>query len=131
MIFKDIAGPTGYAKRNIIMSGYVTSAFELIIDRHIMEHGNDCTETEAHRVLKKDWTITVAELRTFTTDNFFTSIPLAKNLLAEKTILVGTIRSNKRELPKPAKEEKNKMTLSFSHLYKSENCTFTVKVNLT
>ena len=34
MIFKDIAGPTGYAKRN--MSGYVTSAFELIIDRHIM-----------------------------------------------------------------------------------------------
>ena len=64
MIFKDIAGPTGYAKRNI-MSGYVTSAFELIIDRHIMEHGNDCTETEAHRVLKKDWTITVAELRNF------------------------------------------------------------------
>ena len=64
MIFKDIAEPTGYAKRNI-MSGYVTSAFELIIDRHIMEHGNDCTETEAHRVLKKDWTITVAELRSF------------------------------------------------------------------
>ena len=30
-----------------------------------MEHGNDCTETEAHRVLKKDWTITVAELRSF------------------------------------------------------------------
>ena len=30
-----------------------------------MEHGNDCTEIEAHRVLKKDWTITVAELRSF------------------------------------------------------------------
>ncbi|XP_043597813.1 uncharacterized protein LOC122574363 [Bombus pyrosoma] len=52
MIFKDIAGPTGYAKRNI-MSVYVISAFELIIDRHIMEHIKDCTETEAHRVLKK------------------------------------------------------------------------------
>ena len=64
MIFKNIAGPSGYAKRNI-MSGYVTSAFELIIDRHIMEHGNDCTETEGHRVLKKYWTITVAELRSF------------------------------------------------------------------
>lgn len=37
MIFKDIAGPTGYAKRNI-MSGCVTSAFELIIDTHIMKH---------------------------------------------------------------------------------------------
>ncbi|XP_033360712.1 uncharacterized protein LOC117239322 [Bombus vosnesenskii] len=43
MIFKDIAGLTGYAKRNI-MSGCVTSAFELIIDRHIMEHIKDCTE---------------------------------------------------------------------------------------
>ncbi|XP_033175468.1 uncharacterized protein LOC105680446 [Bombus impatiens] len=64
MIFKNIAGPTGYAKRNI-MSGCVTSAFELIIDRHIMEHIKDCTETEVHRVLKKDWTITVAELRSF------------------------------------------------------------------
>ncbi|XP_068980989.1 uncharacterized protein [Bombus flavifrons] len=64
IIFKDIAGPTSYAKRNI-MSGCVTSAFELIIDRHIMEHIKDCTETKAHRVLKKDWTITVAELRSF------------------------------------------------------------------
>ncbi|XP_043603169.1 uncharacterized protein LOC122576641 [Bombus pyrosoma] len=61
MIFKDIARSTGYAKRNI-MSDCVTSAFELIIGRHIMEHIKDCTETEAHRVLKKDWTITVAEL---------------------------------------------------------------------
>ena len=64
MIFKDIAGSTDYTKRNII-SGCVTSAFELIIDRHIMGHIKDCTETEAHRVLKKDWTITVAELRSF------------------------------------------------------------------
>ncbi|XP_068965491.1 uncharacterized protein [Bombus flavifrons] len=53
MIFKDIAGPTGYAKRNI-MSGCVTSALELIIDRHIMEHIKDCTEIEAHQILKKD-----------------------------------------------------------------------------
>ena len=37
IIFKDITEPAGYAKRNI-MSGCVTSAFELIIDRHIMEH---------------------------------------------------------------------------------------------
>ena len=36
--------------------------------------------------------------RTVTTDNFFTSIPLATKLLAKRTTLVGTIRSNKREL---------------------------------
>ena len=32
-----------------------------------MEHINDCTEmrVHSHRVLKKDWTITVAELRSF------------------------------------------------------------------
>ncbi|XP_046831373.1 uncharacterized protein LOC124429765 [Vespa crabro] len=58
MIFKDIARSIGYAKKNML--GCVTSAFELIIDRHIMEHIKDCTETEAHQVLKKDWTITVA-----------------------------------------------------------------------
>lgn len=289
-IFKDIAGPTGYAKRNI-MSGCVTSAFDLIIDAHIMKHIKDCTETEARRVLKNDWRITVSELRTFlailyargayevralkasylwskkwgpsffrdtmtrdrfmqilrfirfdkrterserlqtdkfaliselwnrfisnsqacykphqnitvdeqlfptkarcrftqympnkphkfgikfwlavdveskyilngfpylgkddtrcsnslgqfvvlklvepylhrgrniTTDNFFTSIPLAKKLLEQKTTLIGTIRSNKRELPKPAKETKDKMPLFSSNLYKSEDCTLTV-----
>lgn len=64
MIFKDITGPTGYAKRNIML-GCVTSAFKLIIDRHIMKYIKDCTEMKAHRVLKKDWTITVAELRSF------------------------------------------------------------------
>ena len=47
------------------MSGCVTNVFELIIDRHIMEHIKDCSETEGHRVLKKDWAITVAELRSF------------------------------------------------------------------
>ena len=290
VIFKDIAGPTGYAKRNIMLD-CVISAFELIIDKNIMKHIKDCIDTEARRVLKKDWTVTVAELHSFlgilyargayesrslkasylwskkwgptffantmhrdkfteilrfirfdkknqrserlqtdkfaliseiwnrfisnsqacykpyenisideqlfptkvrcrftqympnkphkfgikfwlavdvqtkyilngfpymgkdetrcsiplsefvtrklaepylqrgrniTTDNFFTSIPLAKKLLAQKTTLVGTIRSNKRELPKSVKEKKDKMTLFSSDLYKSENCTLTV-----
>lgn len=290
MIFKDIGGPTAHAKRNI-MVGCMLSAFDLIIDKHIMQHIKDCTETEARRVLKTDWTITIAELRSFigvlyargayearslkasylwskkwgppffrntmsrdkfteilrfirfdkknqrserlqtdkfalisevwrkfisnsqacykphenisideqlfptkarcrftqympnkphkfgikfwlavdvelkyivngfpylgkdetrssqslgefvtltlaepyldrgrniTTDNFFTSIPLAQKLLARKTTLVGTIRSNKRELPKSVKEKKDKMTLFSSDLYKSENFILTV-----
>ncbi|XP_033971282.1 piggyBac transposable element-derived protein 4-like [Trematomus bernacchii] len=41
----------------------------------------------------------VGKGRNITTDNFFTSLPLAKALLAKNTSLVGTIKRNKRELP--------------------------------
>ena len=52
-IFKDIAGPTGYAKRNV-MEGNVSSAFHLIITKNMIEHIKYCTEEEARRVLKED-----------------------------------------------------------------------------
>lgn len=38
--------------------------------------------------------------RTVVTDNFYTSVPLAKQLLKKKTHLVGTLRKNRRYLPK-------------------------------
>lgn len=44
------------------------------------------------RYLDKGYNITM--------DNFFTSVPLAKELIRRKTTLNGTIRSNKPELPK-------------------------------
>uniref|UniRef100_A0A915L2H9 PiggyBac transposable element-derived protein domain-containing protein n=1 Tax=Romanomermis culicivorax TaxID=13658 RepID=A0A915L2H9_ROMCU len=37
--------------------------------------------------------------RTFTMDNFFTSIPLAEKLLAERTYVVGTIRPKRYAIP--------------------------------
>ncbi|KAM7367487.1 hypothetical protein PAMP_013779 [Pampus punctatissimus] len=37
--------------------------------------------------------------RNVTTDNFFTSLPLAHKLLAKNTSLVGTTNKNKRSLP--------------------------------
>lgn len=88
-------------------------------------------ETRCSKSLGEFVTLKLAEPylqrgRNITTDNFFTSIPLAEKLLAKNATLVGTIRSNKRELPKPAKEKKDKMTLFSSHLYKLENYTLTV-----
>ena len=35
-----------------------------------------------------------------TTDNFFTSIPLAQSLMAQNISLLGTMRSHRREVPK-------------------------------
>lgn len=38
--------------------------------------------------------------RNLTVDNFFTSVDLALWLLARKTTIIGTIRKNKRDVPK-------------------------------
>lgn len=62
--FKHISEPTSYAKRNIIL-GTVKSALDLIIDEGMIEYIKSCTELEAHKVLKKVWTVTKSELRAF------------------------------------------------------------------
>ncbi|CAD1479152.1 unnamed protein product, partial [Heterotrigona itama] len=47
-------------------------------------------------------------------------------LLEKKTTLVGTIRGNKIELPKIAKQKTNDLPRFSSLLYKSSNCTLTI-----
>uniref|UniRef100_A0A3B5BKY0 PiggyBac transposable element-derived protein domain-containing protein n=1 Tax=Stegastes partitus TaxID=144197 RepID=A0A3B5BKY0_9TELE len=42
--------------------------------------------------------------RTVTTDNFFTSLSLAQQLLSRKTTLLGTVNKSRRELPLSAKQ---------------------------
>ncbi|XP_067624247.1 piggyBac transposable element-derived protein 4-like [Eurosta solidaginis] len=48
--------------------------------------------------------------RSITCDNWFTSVPLAKNLLQPpyKLTIVGTIRSNKREIPEKLKNSRSR-----------------------
>uniref|UniRef100_A0A1A9V1D3 DDE_Tnp_1_7 domain-containing protein n=1 Tax=Glossina austeni TaxID=7395 RepID=A0A1A9V1D3_GLOAU len=60
--------------------------------------------------------------RSVTTDNFFTSIPLALKLRSKNTSLVG---ANKRDLPKTCKPEKGRMARLSTLLYQSNVCTLT------
>ncbi|XP_035739246.1 piggyBac transposable element-derived protein 4-like [Vespa mandarinia] len=64
--------------------------------------------------------------RTVTTDNFFTSFSLALKLRFKNTSLLGTIRANKREMPKTCKLKKDGIARFSTLLYQSNGCTLTV-----
>ncbi|KAF7388691.1 hypothetical protein HZH68_012633 [Vespula germanica] len=59
-------------------------------------------------------------------DNIFTSALLATKLLIKRTILFGTIRSNKRELSQLAKSAKDELEHFSTVFYKTNNCTLTI-----
>ena len=61
--------------------------------------------------------------RNISTDNFFTSLSLTSKLLQKHTTLLGTIRANKRELPKLAKLKNDILPLYSSVIYRSSNDT--------
>lgn len=46
--------------------------------------------------------------RTIYCDNFFTSLPLAQGLMADKLAIVGTLRASKRCIPTEFKQSKNR-----------------------
>ena len=54
------------------------------------------------------------------------SASLTTKLLAKLTTLTGTIRSNRRELPKLAKTIKDEMERFSIVIYKSNDCTLTI-----
>lgn len=60
-----------------------------------------------------------------TCDNFFTSLPLIEKLEEKKTTLVGTVRSNKKELP-PLATETNKIPLYETQALVSNTVTLTI-----
>jgi Transposase IS4 len=50
--------------------------------------------------------------RNIVMDNFFTSIPLAQQLLVEKTTIIGTLKKNKVEIPAEIKQAKGRVKFS-------------------
>jgi hypothetical protein len=64
--------------------------------------------------------------RTVTTDNFFTSFPLASKLKTENTYLVGTLRSNKKEIPKKFRLKKDVIPRFSSLFYRTNIYSLTV-----
>ena len=59
--------------------------------------------------------------RNTTTDNFFTIASLAK-----RNTLLGTIRKNRRELPKVARQTKGNMNRFSTTLYGPNDCTLAI-----
>ena len=55
--------------------------------------------------------------RNITVDNYFTSLSLANQLYAQKTTLVGTLRSNRREVPEESKITRNRRRGDSKHYY--------------
>ena len=62
--------------------------------------------------------------RNVTADNFFSSIPLATDLLQDGLTYVGTLRSNKPEIPTTLKASKTAAVQSSQFVYKDQ-CTLT------
>uniref|UniRef100_A0A1B0BLL8 Uncharacterized protein n=1 Tax=Glossina palpalis gambiensis TaxID=67801 RepID=A0A1B0BLL8_9MUSC len=61
-IFKNIAGPTGHGKKNLME---VNSAFHLIITKNTIEQIKSCNAEEACRVLKGGWKLSTTKLLAF------------------------------------------------------------------
>jgi hypothetical protein len=60
----------------------------------------ECAEkNQGERVVRDMIEVIQGSGRNITTNNFFTSIPLARHLLTHKLSLVRTLRKNKSEIP--------------------------------
>ena len=58
-----------------------------------------------------------SNLRCIIVDNFFTSIPMAKNLYNKGLTIIGTLRANKIEIPELFLPDKSKSLFSSQFCY--------------
>lgn len=67
--------------------------------------------------------------RNVTMDNWFTSIPLADDLLKKKVTIIGTIRKNKREVPPSFVSSKNRSVFSSYFGFSNNKTLVSYKAN--
>lgn len=76
-----------------------TTSYALNLQVYTGKIGNQPEKNQGERVVHDLIEVIDGSGRNVTTDNFFTSVPLARQLLLRKLSLVGTIRKNKPEIP--------------------------------
>ena len=63
-VFREQPGPTPYATRSV-SEDKVSLAWQLFIDDSILRHIKRCTEAEAARTGKQNWSLAIEELDAF------------------------------------------------------------------
>ena len=94
--------------------------FVLGIIPYLGKENNGITQSLAFHTVCKLITPVENSGRNVTTDNFYTSLKLAGELLRKKLTLVGTMRNNRRELPPYTIEKVKRESGSSRFCYKKE-----------
>ncbi|KAK9304183.1 hypothetical protein QLX08_004346 [Tetragonisca angustula] len=87
------------------------------MDVYLGKHGNAPEKQQGQRVVKQLTNFWKNSNRSITIGNFFTDLSLGEQLLDEKLFLIGTVRKNKRDLPKSLTEIGNRSQYSSEFLF--------------
>ena len=115
-----LCSPNGYVYNAKIYCGKST-----LNARSPYGHGETVVLTLADSLLDKGRTVYV--------DNFYTSLPLAKELLKRKTLLCGTLRSNRKYLPRDVvgtRLQRGEVVRRWCYMYIHFSCRFHVLYSL-
>ncbi|CAK9816178.1 PiggyBac transposable element-derived protein 4 [Anthophora plagiata] len=84
---------------------------------YLGKRGNNPEKQQGQRVVKQMVDFWENSGRCITTDNFFTDLGLGEYLLERNLFLVGTLRKNKRDIPKILTETKHRSQYSSEFLF--------------
>ncbi|CAK9834292.1 PiggyBac transposable element-derived protein 4 [Anthophora retusa] len=87
------------------------------IDVYLGKIANAPEKQQESRVVKQLTSFWKNSKRCVTMDNFFTDITLAEDLLKDQISIVGTIRKNRKDLPKVLTDTRNRAQYSSYFLY--------------